>query len=88
MLFYRVLELAVAHDPVRYADIAAGRRPRAVPPTPPRAYTHPPSLDQPPAGRPWRARSCQVEIPKNTNTGSCAIAPDHRFQQSRGGQES
>ena len=57
MVFYRVLELAVAHDPVRYADIVAGRRPRAVPPTPPRAYTHSPSLDRPPAGRPWRARS-------------------------------
>ena len=30
---------------------------RAVAPTPPRAYTHSPSLDQPPAGRPWRAGS-------------------------------
>jgi transposase-like protein len=57
MVFYRVLELAVAHDPVRYADIVAGRRPRAVPPAPPRACTHPSSLDQPPAGRPWRAWS-------------------------------
>lgn len=57
LVFYRVLELAVAHDPVRYADIVAGRRPRAVPPTPPRAYTHSPSLDQPPAGRPWRPKS-------------------------------
>jgi transposase-like protein len=57
LVFYRVLELAVTHDPMRYADIVAGRRPRAVPPTPPRAYTHSPSLDQPPAGRPWRARS-------------------------------
>jgi transposase-like protein len=57
LVFYRVLELAVTHDPVRYADIVAGRRPRAVAPTPPRAYTHSPSLDQPPAGRPWRAGS-------------------------------
>ena len=57
MVFYRVLELAVAHDPVRYADIVARRRPRAVPPSPPRVCTHPPSLDQPPAGRPWRAGS-------------------------------
>ena len=58
MVFYRVLELAVAHDPVRYADIVAGRRPRAVAPTPPQACrTHPPSLDQPPAERPWRAGS-------------------------------
>jgi len=57
MVFYRVLELAVAHDPVRYADIVARRRPRAVPPSPPRLCPHPPSLDQPPAGRPWRAGS-------------------------------
>lgn len=55
MLFYRVLELAVAHRPVRYQDLVASRRPRRVPPTPPqvRAY-HPPSLERPPAKRPWR----------------------------------
>ena len=28
MVFYRVLELAVAHDPVRYRDLIATRRPR------------------------------------------------------------
>ena len=32
VLLYRALELAVTHDPVRYADIVAGGRPRAVPP--------------------------------------------------------
>ena len=57
MVFYRVLELAVGHVPVRYGDIIAGRRPRAVPPTPPRTRGKPPSLDRPPAKRPWRARS-------------------------------
>ena len=35
MVFFRVLELAVAHDPVRYQDLIANRRPRKVPPTPP-----------------------------------------------------
>jgi hypothetical protein len=35
MVFYRVLELAMGHAPVRYSDIVAGRRPRKVPPTPP-----------------------------------------------------
>jgi transposase-like protein len=54
MVFYRVLELAVAHDPVRYQDLVATRRPRAIPPTPPHASGHPPSLDRPPANRPWR----------------------------------
>ena len=35
MVFYRVLELAVAHDPVRYQDLIATKRPRAVPSAPP-----------------------------------------------------
>jgi len=35
MVFYRVLELAVPHDPVRYEGIVAGQRPRKAPPTPP-----------------------------------------------------
>jgi len=55
MVFYRVLELAVAHEPVRYQDLIAVKRPRAVPPTPPQTRGHPPSLDRPPANRPWRA---------------------------------
>ena len=54
MVFYRVLELAVAHDPVRYQDLIATKRPRAVLPTPPQARGHPPSLEHPPANRPWR----------------------------------
>ena len=54
MVFYRVLELAVAHDPVRYQDLIATTRSRAVPPTPPQARGHPPSLERPPANRPWR----------------------------------
>lgn len=55
MVFYRVLELAVGHEPVRYRDIITGRRPRAVPPSPPGSWGHPPSLECPPANRPWRA---------------------------------
>lgn len=58
IVFYRVLELAVGHGPIRYGDIIAIRRPRAVPPTPPTARGKPPSLDSPPTKRPWRARSC------------------------------
>jgi hypothetical protein len=54
MLFYRVLELAVVHAPVRYKDIIATRRPRKVPPTPPHRCGHPPSLERAPADRPWR----------------------------------
>jgi transposase-like protein len=54
LLFYRVLELAVGHDPVRYSDITAGQKPRTVLPTPPRTRGHPPSLDRPPMDLPWR----------------------------------
>ena len=54
MVFYRVLELAVAHAPVRYQDLIVTRKPRDVPPTPPRTRGHPPSLERPPADRPWR----------------------------------
>ena len=35
LVFYRVLELAVAHDPVRYRELVAGPRPKATPPKPP-----------------------------------------------------
>ena len=55
LVFYRVVELAVGHHPVRYHDLVAGKRPRALPPTPPTTRGHPPSLDRPGAKRPWRA---------------------------------
>jgi hypothetical protein len=54
MLFYRVLQLAVAHDPVRYRELTLTKRPRKVMPTPPGDYRHPPSLERPSASRPWR----------------------------------
>ena len=54
LVFYRVLELAVAHDPVRYQDLIATKRARAAPSPPPSHRGTPPTLDQPPANRPWR----------------------------------
>ncbi len=54
MLFYRVLELAVAHGPVRYQDLVMSQSPKAVPPKPPRHRGHPPSLERPSPNRPWR----------------------------------
>ncbi len=54
MVFYRVLDLAVAHEPVRYDDLIVNRQLREVPPIPPQTRGHPPSLDRPPANRPWR----------------------------------
>src|SRR6266704_1434818 len=54
LVFYRVLELAVGHGPGRYHDIVAGKRPRKISPAPPATHGHPPSLERPPAERPWR----------------------------------
>jgi transposase-like protein len=54
MIFYRVLELAVDHGPVRYRDLVADPQPKAIRPVPPRAGGHPPTLDRPRAARPWR----------------------------------
>jgi len=54
MLFYRVLELAVAHDPVRYQDLARRKGPKAKRPKPPVKRGHPPSLERPRQNRPWR----------------------------------
>lgn len=55
LVFYRVLELATAHDPVRFRDLVAnpqtGRRPRV----PPGRRGRPPSLERPQASRPWRS---------------------------------
>lgn len=54
MLFYRILERAVAHGPVRDQDLVMNQRPKAVPPKPPRQRGHPPSLERSSPGRPWR----------------------------------
>ena len=56
LVFYRVLELAAAHEPIRYRDLILnpGRR-TARPPLPPTSRGKPASLDRPPANRPWRA---------------------------------
>ena len=34
MVFYRVLELAAGHDPVRFQDLLAGKKPRPAPVAP------------------------------------------------------
>jgi len=60
LLFYRVLELAVAHEPVRYTDLVADPKPKPVSPRPPGGGGHPASLDRPRASRPWRASADQV----------------------------
>ena len=55
MVFYRVLELAVAHDPVRYRELILNPRPSTTRRIAPATRGRPQSLDRPPAERPWRS---------------------------------
>ena len=59
MVFYRVLELAAGHHPVRFQDLLAAKKPRPAPVA--RGWGHPPSLDRPAANRPWRIGELQLQ---------------------------
>ena len=54
LVFLRVLQLAVGHDPVRYQQLIKRHQTRKAPPLPPGATGRPPSIDRPRATRPWR----------------------------------
>jgi len=54
LVFYRLLELAAAHDPVRYRDLVASQLRLRATSAPPQTRGRPPSLERPAAGRPWR----------------------------------
>ena len=55
LVFYRIMEPAVGHEPVRYRDLVLARRPKRNPLAGRAGWGHPPSLGRPPADRPWRA---------------------------------
>ncbi len=57
LVFHRVLQLAVGHEPVRYRDLVADPRPKRTPPVLSNPGGHPPSLERPRATRPWRRTS-------------------------------
>ena len=57
LVFYRLLELAAGHDPVRYRDLIVRQRAKADRTVPPATRGHPPSLERVTAGRPWRANA-------------------------------
>ena len=61
LVFYRVLELAAGHDPVRFRDLLAGKKPRPAPVT--WGLGHPPTLERPAANRPWRTGDLQLQLP-------------------------
>src|SRR5271165_6851785 len=54
LVFYRVLELAAGHDPVRYRDLVAHPKHKAKQPAAPAQRGQPPSIERPRAARPWR----------------------------------
>jgi len=54
MVFYRVLQLAVGHGPVRYRELVKHPRPRPSRRPPSRTRGRPPSLERQAADRPWR----------------------------------
>ncbi|MDP3984785.1 MAG: IS1595 family transposase [Acidimicrobiia bacterium] len=54
LVFHRVLALAVGHQPVRYRDLIINPQPKLHPPAGRAGWGHPPTLDRPPAHRPWR----------------------------------
>ena len=62
LVFYRLLELAAGHDPVRYRDLIASQQ-AARPRPASRSEGHPPSLDRPRANRPWRTGELQLQLP-------------------------
>ena len=67
LLFYRVLELAVGHDPVRYRDLVVNPTPTRKRRSTTGGHGHPATLHRPPANRPCGPRdqgcSGQVDTP-------------------------
>ena len=54
LVFYRVIELAVAHDPIRYREIVANPSPGKARRPPRGTSRRPPTLERRRARRPWR----------------------------------
>lgn len=80
LLFLRVPELAVGHDPVRYRQLISQPRPRATAPVPPGQTGHPPSLDRPYPDRPWRHDQEMKSVDERTRCGG--RAGERRWGQS------
>ena len=72
LAYYRVLELAVGRDPVRYRKLVANPGPKKIPPSPPDAQGHPPSLDRPARSSHGQRVdlhwSAQVDTPETPNS--------------------
>ena len=58
LAYYRVLELAVGRDPVRYRKLVANPGPKKIPPSPPDAQGHPRAWTGPRAAATASALTC------------------------------
>src|SRR5208337_3766551 len=82
MVFYRVLQLAAGHEPVRYVDLLASKKPRRAK----RAEGgtgHPPSLERPAADRPWRTAGIQLQFPVRLSGYPGAVYPEEAINGHR-----
>lgn len=76
LIFLRLLQNAVDHDPVRYRELVMHSKPKKTPPRPPLQRGKTPSVERPPVHHPWRAALRTVhssprdsDIPLETNAG-------------------
>ena len=67
LVFYRILQLAVDHDPIRYRQLVAQPEPKSTPPRPPTRRGRPPSVQRPPAQRPWRSIPAESSLTVTDN---------------------
>src|SRR5271166_4727620 len=82
IVFYRVLQLAAGHEPVRYVDLLASKKPRRAK----RAEGgtgHPPSLERPAADRPWRTAGIQLQFPVRLSGYPGAVYPEEAINGHR-----
>lgn len=61
IVLYRVPELTVGHNPVRYQAIIVGKYPPIILPTPSSTRERPPGLNRLPASHPWRAKPGKMQ---------------------------
>ena len=69
MVFYRVLELAAGHEPVRYRNITAGNKPRKTSPVPPAKHGDEPA-SRAPMAKARRSRRYSVRRRSRSQGGS------------------
>jgi hypothetical protein len=76
MVFFRLLELAAGHEPVRYRELLATHRPDS-----PARQPRPPSQPGPPPGRPPMAHSAPNRLRLNGYPYTCFAVTAELFAE-------